>query len=254
MLLRQAPGKPAWQVDAQTLQTVLHESLNFFYVNIGLHQIGIDAVPSIAEHPVDEALFNVVNAWGLLFLPLLAADAKTQRSVRAWQGQWVAAMLLTNVFFIPLLAQRAAPQPHAPGLAPAERTAASLSPAEAAARGRDVVAAQARAEAEAQGLREHEERWRGAERAVGGVAAAVGAFSIAWALVGRPEYGALAQRADFAVQHYSNDRVFYAFVVDAGLYGFWQAWLMGDAGAPRRFCAVPFFGLAAWLLAGRPRE
>ena len=43
-------------------------------------------------------------------------------------------------------------------------------------------------------------------------------------------------------------RVFYAFVVDAGLYSVWQSILLAKAEAKFRY--VPFFGMAAYLLTG----
>jgi hypothetical protein len=47
-------------------------------------------------------------------------------------------------------------------------------------------------------------------------------------------------------------QVFYAFVVDSGLYAIWQATLMGDA--PARYRYLPFFGLAAWLVAAPKQQ
>ena len=73
-------------------------------------------------------------------------------------------------------------------------------------------------------------------------------------MLARPEYGDLAQRVAYFQASFGGDRVFYAFVLDAGLYGFWQALLMSAAGAPRKYCAVPFFGLGAWLVAGSPKK
>jgi hypothetical protein len=68
--------------------------------------------------------------------------------------------------------------------------------------------------------------------AFGGVSLAVVIFSVAWALAGRPEYGGLAERAAYVAEAFSSNRVFYAFVLDAGLYAVWQAVLM--EGAPAR--------------------
>ena len=175
--------------------------------------------------------------------------------MRAWPAQFVAIMLLTNVFFVPFLAQRAAPQPHASGLEPPERTAASLSARTAASYSRTIADAQQKIRDAATQEHEHAAKWATAGRGIAGVCLFVGGMSIAWAAFARPDLGGdFAQRANHAAQRYSSDRVFYAFVVDAGLYGFWQAWVMRDMGAPRRFCAVPFFGQAAWLLAGRPKS
>lgn len=253
MLSTAAPGEPAYNVDARTLTEVYHHSLNFFYINIGLDQLGLAPVPSVPENPVGEALFNFVNAWSLLFLPLLATDRRARR-VRRWPLQFVGVMLLTNVFFILLLAQRAAPLPHPSGLSTAERTAASLSP-HAARRAAPRLAEAGAEEARiAQKLQDAEARWRPAGRALGAVCLFVGGMSVAWCAFARPEYGGLTTRLHVLVERFTEERVFYAFVVDAGLYGFWQAWVMRDVGAPRRFCAVPFIGQAVWLLQGRPSE
>lgn len=74
---------------------MVHESLNFFYVNIGLNAAGITLIPDVPEHPVSEALFNFVGAWGLMFLPVMLTEresAKVGNKV-AW---WAGIMLLTN--------------------------------------------------------------------------------------------------------------------------------------------------------------
>ena len=91
--------------------------------------------------------------------------------------------------------------------------------------------------------------------AIGAVAAAVGAFSLGWALLARPELaGGLPERWDYLVTLLSTSRVDWAFAVDSGLYAVWQAWLLGACGAGAVYRFVPFFGLAAWLAAGGPRE
>lgn len=91
--------------------------------------------------------------------------------------------------------------------------------------------------------------------AIGGVAALVGAVSIGWALAARPDIGgSLSQRWDYFSFLLSTSRVDWAFAVDSCLYAVWQAWLMGACGAPATYRFTPFFGLAAWLLAGGPRE
>jgi len=56
MLSTWAPGAPAWATTPEQLQSLLHESFNFFYVNVGLSQLGLNPVPSIAEHPVSSHL------------------------------------------------------------------------------------------------------------------------------------------------------------------------------------------------------
>ena len=89
---------------------------------------------------------------------------------------------------------------------------------------------------------------------LGGAGAAVGAVSLVWVAAARPEFGGLADRLAHFQAEVSGDRVFWAFCVDSGLYAVWQAVLLGAVGAAPRYRLVPFAGLAAWLLAGCPRE
>lgn len=209
MLGDQAPGDPAIQTSPETIAEVLHESLNFFYVNIFLNNVGITLVPSIAEHPVSEALFNFVNAWSMMMLPLFLLDRKSENMPNK-MPLWLGTMFLTNVFCIPYMAYREQQIPRAPELP--TRKLPSWAPA------------------------------------MGAVAVAVGLGSMAWAVVGRPEFGDVASRLEYLHDKFYGDRVFFAFVVDSALYSVWQAWLMDSAGAPKRFRYVPFFGLAAWLI------
>jgi hypothetical protein len=44
-------------------------------------------------------------------------------------------------------------------------------------------------------------------------------------------------------------RVFFAFIVDAGLYSIWQFILLRNAAPQHRF--VPFFGMATYLMSSR---
>lgn len=86
-------------------------------------------------------------------------------------------------------------------------------------------------------------------RLFGGISAIVAAVSIAWVLGGRPDAGGLDARWAFAVEQFNGNRAFWAFILDLGFYTVWQAVLMGDCGAPQKYRYVPFFGLAAWLIA-----
>ena len=93
-----APGAPGWQASSQNLQGLLHESLNIFYINTAQSAVGLDLFPSFAEHPVDEAVFNFVAAWGLLFLPVMLADSRSQKMQPQtkwglWIGTWVRIVL-----------------------------------------------------------------------------------------------------------------------------------------------------------------
>lgn len=49
-----APGAAAWQQSAEALQSVFNESINFFYVNVGLNVVGLSPLPAVASHPVSE--------------------------------------------------------------------------------------------------------------------------------------------------------------------------------------------------------
>ncbi|KAG1670978.1 hypothetical protein FOA52_014367 [Chlamydomonas sp. UWO 241] len=222
MLGTSAPGAPAWQTPPEVLEQVLNLSLNFFYVNIGLDAIGAHLVPCVADHPVYEALFNAINAWSLMCVPLLLSDGRAAKVAN--RPAWAAGvMFLTNVFFIPFMALRAAPEPEPPGAPPPAAFVSARKPPPS-----DALPAWA--------------------PAIGAVCAAVGVLSIGWAAGARPEVGDLAARADYFQTMFSSDRVFYAFIIDAGLYSVWQSMLL--EGAEAKFRYIPFFGLAAYLISG----
>jgi hypothetical protein len=71
---------------------VYHESLNFFYVNVLLSWAGLNPVPSVAEHPVSEALFNFVNAWSMMWWPAILADDRS-RKVKQRLPLWIGTMV-----------------------------------------------------------------------------------------------------------------------------------------------------------------
>ncbi|KAL4437246.1 hypothetical protein ABPG75_004385 [Micractinium tetrahymenae] len=219
MLSTSAPGLPVWQTPPETWQAVLNKSYNYFYINIGLAELGLNPVPCVAEHPVSEALFNFMNAWSLMWWPVMLADPLGRR-VENKLGLWVGTQFLTNVFFPVYLAQRLRPDTPA-GSAPASAEAAAPPAA-----------------------------LPGYAPVFGAVAMAVGLVSVGWALGARPEAGDLAARWAYFTDLLATSRVDWAFVVDACLYSVWQAWLLGAAGAAPAYRFVPFWGLAAWLLAG----
>lgn len=219
LLSPNAPGLPAWQTSPETLTAVLHESMNFFYVNIVLAAVHLNPVPSVAEHPVDEALFNFVNAWSLMMLPTWIADPKSLRVPNKF-AIWIGTMFLTNVFLPLYMTLRLVP-PRSPPQGNEIQSSSGLP-------------------------------WY--SPLIGGVALAVGSVSVVWAAAGRPEYGDLIDRIHYFSDHASNDRVFWAFCVDAGLYSVWQAWLLGAAGARPWQRFFPFFGMAHWLLTMKSNE
>ncbi|GFR41781.1 hypothetical protein Agub_g2542, partial [Astrephomene gubernaculifera] len=124
-----APGAPVYATPPQVLSEVFHESLNFFYVNIALAVAHLNPVPCVPAPPVSEALFNFMAAWSLAALPYMLADGRSRKlggggRLAAW---WAGIMFLTNVFYIPYLALRAAPEPPPPQPA-ASSSSPSLSP------------------------------------------------------------------------------------------------------------------------------
>jgi hypothetical protein len=58
----------------------------------GAPQLGLNPVPCVAEHPVSEAVFNFVNAWSLMFWPVMLADPqghKVKNRLPIWVGTQV---------------------------------------------------------------------------------------------------------------------------------------------------------------------
>jgi len=98
------PGYPLWAIQPETIQELLGESLNFFFVLPILNALSANAIPSPIVHPVTEAFFNFAEVWILMFLPLMLADARGYRVPRV--GVWGAAMFLTNIFLMPYMAVR----------------------------------------------------------------------------------------------------------------------------------------------------
>ena len=97
--------------------------------------------------------------------------------------------------------------------------------------------------------REQPRRLPSFSRLFGTVSLGVGVISVAWAIGGRADAGPIEQRWQFAVEQFHGNRAFWAFILDLGLYSVWQAILMKDCGCNKRLRFVPFFGLAAWLIA-----
>ncbi len=242
LLGTELPGEPVWDIQPHTLQAVLDESLDFFYVAPLLDAAGLSLFPAPSVHPAELALFNGVNAWSLMFLGLLARDGRGKRLplLPAWAGQ----MFLTNLFLLPWLAARAGAAPADAPAAPDATDAADA--ADAAARLPPPLAALA------------------ASPALGIVGGAVGVASVAWFALAEPvSAGSLAERWAHLLRVAGEDRLTLAFFVDCAVYSAAQAWLIGDEMASLRAAQpdvalppawlrfVPFAGLAAWL-ATRP--
>ncbi|QLE58806.1 hypothetical protein [Nostoc sp. TCL26-01] len=99
------PGEPVWAIQPQTLQEIWHESLNFFFILPILNAVGVANIPIVIVHPWLESLFNLAEAWMLMFLPLMLADSRGEKLPKFLI--WGLAMFLTNTFLIPYMAVRA---------------------------------------------------------------------------------------------------------------------------------------------------
>lgn len=205
-----APGEPIWAIRPETLKEVVDESINFFYVDILLDQLGVSPLPSPVCNPVSEALFNFVNAWSFMYLPLLLADKKSDGLPKI--AFWSVQMFLTNAILTPFLALRATNVPE-------KRTTVDGS---------------------SSFLR----------KSFGVTGSIVGIVSLGWLFFARPEYGAAADRIPTLVELLSHDRVAFAFGVDCFLYSVYQSKLLSSVdpedASPLKH--VPFVGLVRWLL------
>ncbi|KAK9826114.1 hypothetical protein WJX81_004563 [Elliptochloris bilobata] len=215
---RAAPGSPVLETPPSLLLEVLYQSLAFFYVNPVLNALGLSFIPDVPVHPVGLGVFNFINAWSMMLLPLMFADRKGE-GVRRKLPLWLGTQFLTNVFFIPYMALREA----------AGRSLGGASPSGAQA-----------------------DRLPGYARALGVLGALVGAATCVWVAAARPEVGGAAERWAYFLSEFQSNRAFFAFCLDGVLYSVFQAVLMDEAPARLRF--TPFLGLACWLVFPEPAE
>lgn len=171
-------------------------------------------------HPGLEGIFNVVLAWSALFAGFLA-DGREPR--KPMLPTVLGMQLLTNAFFLTYLATRDSEKEEDVALS-------DLSQLEQLCE----------------------------SRALPALLGSVGAFSIAWACLARPEFGGLEERLNSLQQLLANDRLGSSFVIDLGLYSLFQGWLVPDDLKRRGvqdkekivyqlLTIIPFFGLAAYL-------
>ncbi|MEM1368745.1 MAG: nuclear transport factor 2 family protein [Cyanobacteria bacterium P01_H01_bin.15] len=89
-------------------------------------------------------------------------------------------------------------------------------------------------------------------RSFGWTGLIVGAIAIAWAVIGRPEFGGLMTRLDYFSNQLMTSRVTVAFCIDLFLFAVFQAVLLGaiePLGSKKRWLRFfPFWGLAVWLI------
>ena len=99
------PGEPVWALRPETIQHVLDESINFFFILPAINAAGVHVMEAPNLHPVLEGLFNLAEAWIFMFLPLLLADRRERKLSRV--TVWGLAMFLTNAIMGPYMALRA---------------------------------------------------------------------------------------------------------------------------------------------------
>ena len=98
------PGEPAWAIQPETIEEILNESLNFFFILPFLNLVGIHYLEAATVHPMLEALFNFAEAWIFMFLPLLLTDKRTNHLPKILI--WSMAMFGTNAVLTPYMALR----------------------------------------------------------------------------------------------------------------------------------------------------
>jgi hypothetical protein len=101
------PGEPAWAVAPDTLNEVIAESTDFFFVLPLLNKFGIDLLGAAPQvHPVTLGVFNFAEAFVFMLLPPLLMDRKGRDlpTVKLWSF----AMFLTNALMLPYMANRTA--------------------------------------------------------------------------------------------------------------------------------------------------
>lgn len=213
------PGEPVWAIRPETIDEVLAESLNFFFVLPLLNAIGVNWIEAATLHPASEAFFNFAEAWILMFLPLLWADTKGDRLPRT--AIWSGAMFLTNIFLMPYMALRL----------------------RAETAGDPAVADSSNQSAKPKGT---------IAQVFGWVGIVVGSIAVSWVAFARPEFGSLADRGAFWLGQLTHDRVTLAFFCDILLFWVFQIWLIGDIepleSPIRNVRFIPFWGLAFWLV------
>jgi hypothetical protein len=215
------PGDPAYAIKPETLQDVIAQSTDFFFVLPLLNKFGVDILGTAPEvHPVSLGFFNFAEAFIFMLFPLLLMD-KRGRDLPTTKA-WSVGMFLTNAMLLPYFAI----------------SAATPVPAES-----DSNAS--------------EESWREArlgEKGVmskifGATGLAVGALSVYWTLFEDPSVGGLSERLAYFDHLMHTDRVAIAFVVDIALVCVWQAYFMKSLDKECGVLAnIPYWGLCIWLL------
>jgi len=212
-LLPYAPGDPVWAISSATVTGILDLSLNFFYVLPLANMVGFHLLEAAVAHPADEALFNFVLGWALLFAPLIFTDRKRNRFPGSLDVFWLLSMFLTNTFMIPYMAIRLNASPR--------RTSGTLEDSDNQGLG----------SGDSYGTKSALQRaFISSAHIVAATGGVVGILSIVWFITGRPTggYGDLGERWSYFMDAISRDRPSYAFIWDLCCYTVFQPWLIGD--------------------------
>ena len=118
------PGEPVWAIQPDTIQEILDESLNFFFVLPLLNLMGVNYLQAPEVSPVAQGFFNLAEAWIFMFLPLMMMDKRAEPLPKI--VVWTLAMFLTNVFLMPYMALRLRYPEPAPSDSPHKGTLARL--------------------------------------------------------------------------------------------------------------------------------
>ncbi|XP_056164956.1 uncharacterized protein LOC115669911 isoform X2 [Syzygium oleosum] len=105
-LLPYASGDPVWAISAETVNSLVGLSLNFFFILPLMNSVGINVIDAPVLHPMSEGLFNFVIGWTFMFAPLLFTDLRKDRYKGSLDILWGLQMFLTNTFLIPYMAIR----------------------------------------------------------------------------------------------------------------------------------------------------
>ena len=217
------PGANALALEARTWEEVRDLSLNFFLVAPAL---GLPFAPVV--HPLLEGVFNLLLAWAAMFAGFLSDEREDKPNLLPFGPMLVGMQFLTSGFLLPYLFART-PEPRDAPVVYREDISGDLQAKVA--------------------------EWR----PLGGGLAGVGAASIAWGLLARPEFGDFHERCRSFGELLSIDRVGSSFLVDLVIFAAFQGWFVdddlrrrgvedGELAALRNTAKfVPFFGLAAYL-------
>lgn len=206
------PGEPVWAIKPETIQEILNESINFFFILPILNLLGFHYIQAPVVHPWQQALFNFALSWMFMFLPVMLEDKKSRGLPKVLI--WSLAMFLTNTFLIPYMALR--------------ESHSILKDQDSNKINITLI-----------------------KRVFGWTGLIVGAVALIWCFIGT-EFADINQRAQYFIQHALPERLTIAFCVDLILFALIQFILLGSIepveSNKRWLRFIPFLGMVIWLL------